>query len=116
MNHIFYYYGIFPEYIIADLNSFPAFETKFRASLIRGFLYRWRHGELDEQDVTCLVTYIRKRLTSVFKDLCDHLPLYEFMTAYGGIPKRSIGRLLEMTKGIECRALLLEYSQVGGKR
>ena len=98
-----------PETVIVSVGCINSLPKEFRISAIRGALHTWKQGGMTVRDQDDLALIIGKDVKNVFKALADYLPLYEFMTTVGKLPKFGFGKLVKLTTDAKCRELLLNY-------
>ena len=100
-----------PNYVFMAIEDFGKLTRILKPSAIRGFLTKWKRNELTEADQTELSKILKSNLMRTFDTMGEYIPLYEFATNCKIINKQNLYKLLERTASIECRAILLDYSQ-----
>ena len=100
-----------PNYVYVGFDRVRYLKGKGKYSAVRGYLSRWKQGELNEDECRELLKLIKEDNTGTFKALNTYVPLYEFMISRKAISKWNVDRFLEGTESLECRALLLGYKR-----
>ena len=108
--------GAPPKSVHLSFDNLPKLSGEFGRAVIRGFLKKWRCGELNEADTRRVAELIKGNLLRTFDKLGEDIALYEFATENGIITKQNVRKLLERIESAECRAMLLEYSRRTSKR
>ena len=98
-----------PEKLLVSVESAGILFSEFKYPIIRGFLKKWKCGELSEAETEQVATLIKGNLLRTFDQLGEHMVLYEFAIENNIITKQNVKKLLERIESAECRAILHNY-------
>ena len=68
------------EVVYVSFDCYSKLSGKLKPSAMRGFLKRWKRGELNEDEIQALKSLIKSKLSVTFDTLRENLLLYEFAT------------------------------------
>ena len=98
-----------PETLLVSVKRLGNINIKFYCSVIRGFLEKWKCGELDEAETRQVAAFLKEKIRWACHKLGDDIVLYEFVTENGIITVEDAKNLLEKIRSAECRAILHNY-------
>ena len=105
-----------PEKLLVSIESAGILFSEFKYPIIRGFLKKWKDGELTEAETEQVAGIIKGNLLRTFDKLGDDMLLYEFATETRIITKQNVKKLLDKIRSAECRAILHSYLWELGNR
>ena len=98
-----------PETLLVSTERLGNLNIKFYSSVIRGFLKKWKCGELTEAETEQVSAFIGGKFRWACNKLGDDIVLYEFAIENGIITGEDAKNLLEKSGSSECRAMLHSY-------
>ena len=98
-----------PELLFYDVRRCKRLDDGILASIVRGYFYRLERNEVGEAELCGFIEFVRERIFRLFDIFDGYAPFYKFAIDYCDLPLSLGNAILEKTKSLECRAVLLQY-------
>ena len=102
-----------PRTVYISYDGFEILEKEYQKCAVRGFLNRWKNGDLRDDEVQKLTDFLRRRVPSLAEFFGEYLAFYEFIIVQKILTRPTAQKILARLESIECRAVVLKYLHGG---